>query len=90
MAELETDDAPWPQGKPKEIGFKFRGYRLTDDRRPTFLYEYKGVRVEDFPNPLEKVNSATLVRKLTFTTGGDRKNLWFRVATGSPRSLGDG
>src|SRR5262249_44321008 len=45
----ETEKSPWP-GNAKDVGQRFKGYRLTKDDRPTFLYTVGDVAVEDFPN----------------------------------------
>ena len=51
FAVLEKRDDAWPQ-PPREQGYRFRGYRLTPDDRPTFLYSFGDVKVEDFPNAM--------------------------------------
>jgi hypothetical protein len=48
FAVLANADDRWPDESGKKAGYHFRGYRLDELRRPTFLYEFNNVRVEDF------------------------------------------
>ena len=41
FAVLSQPDEPWPAKPAKEQGYKFLGYKLSDDQRPTFLYSYQ-------------------------------------------------
>ncbi len=73
-------DEAWPTKSATELGYKFHGYRLTADERPTFLYSCHGVRIEDFPNavasvpnPVDPPHADTDRRKAV-------DNLWFRAA----------
>jgi hypothetical protein len=52
---------------------------LTPDKRPTFLYRFADLKVEDTPNPKESESGLQLVRKLKFSGKVD-KNVWFRAA----------
>jgi mono/diheme cytochrome c family protein len=52
FAVLTKADAAWPTGAAKTLGYRFLGYKLTPDDRPTFLYSMDGIKVEDFPNPV--------------------------------------
>jgi hypothetical protein len=89
---LDRDSAPWPKKPAKELGGKFRGYRLTRDQRPTFLYSVQGVKVEDFPNAVAGKGAAPSIRRtLTLTAEGPSANLWFRAAVGGRiEATGDG
>src|SRR5213078_3627450 len=68
FAVLPTAEAPWPTTPVKEQGYVFRGYRLTPDDRPTFLYTFGQLKVEDFPNAAGGKEQA-LKRTLTLTQG---------------------
>jgi hypothetical protein len=81
VAVLPKADAPWPGANPKELGYKFLGYTLTKDERPTFRYSLNGLTVADFPNPSGKENP-TLVRTLTLA-GQQPDGLYFRAAVGT-------
>jgi cytochrome c2 len=83
FARLANADAPWPKQSAKELGYKFRGYRLSKDQRPTFLYSLGPVEVEDFPNPTSTTTSITLTRTLKLKTDEPVTDLWFRAAVGN-------
>jgi mono/diheme cytochrome c family protein len=82
FAFLAKSDTAWPTGNPKEAGFKFLGYTLTKDDRPTFRYAFKDVTIEDFPNPSGKEN-ATLKREFKLASEKPVEGLYFRAAVGS-------
>ncbi|MEK6237865.1 MAG: PA14 domain-containing protein, partial [Planctomycetales bacterium] len=81
FATLDSGEAPWPKEPSKEIGYKFRGYRLTTDQRPTFLYSYDGIQIADFPNPVAGDSKTTVKRTITLTTDKPAK-LYYRAAVG--------
>jgi cytochrome c2 len=89
LARLATADAAWPKQTAKELGNQFRGYRLTADQRPTFLYDVGAVHVEDFPNPIAKLTATTLGRTITLKAGEAVDNLYFRAATGEKIAAGN-
>jgi mono/diheme cytochrome c family protein len=79
FALLAKPDAAWPTASTREQGWKFLGYRLTPDDRPTFLYGRTGLKVEDFPNPVAGKEPA-LRRTLTLTATEPPGDLYFRAA----------
>jgi cytochrome c553 len=81
FAVLAKPDAPWPTGTAKERGYRFRGYRLTPDDRPTFLYSLKEIKISDFPNPTS-AKEPTLKRTITAAAPKGVENLYFRAAVG--------
>jgi hypothetical protein len=84
FARLDSLSAPWPTVPAKEQGYSFRGYRLTDDQRPTFLYALgDNVRIADFPNPVERPAATMLLRTLTVEAERPVKNLYYRAAVGA-------
>ena len=84
FATLEKADASWPSKPAKELGYKFLGYTLTPDERPTFKYSFDDVKVSDFPNAIAKEkSSATFKRTLTLEAAKAPENLQFRAAIGS-------
>jgi mono/diheme cytochrome c family protein len=91
FAVLEKPDAPWPTKSARDLaGYHFAGYRLGKDRRPTFLYEINGVKVEDFPNAVQTKEQSGIRRELT-VTGDAAQPLFFRAAAGTRiEPLGDG
>jgi mono/diheme cytochrome c family protein len=82
FAVLGTADTPWPTGSAKSLGQRFRGYRLTKDDRPTFLYQVGDVKIEDFSQPIVTGKEHTLKRTLTLTTDKPTDKLHFRAAAG--------
>jgi mono/diheme cytochrome c family protein len=90
FAVLDKEGAAWPKASARDLGYRFRGYRLTPDQRPTFLYSVGGVRVEDFPNAVAG-KPASLQRTLTLSADQPVKGLWFRAAAGDKvEALGKG
>ncbi|HYT89602.1 MAG TPA: hypothetical protein VEL76_12920, partial [Gemmataceae bacterium] len=91
FAVLAADKDAWPTKPARELGYKFKGYRLMPDQRPTFLYSYAGVEVEDFPNAVAG-KPPSLRRTLTLTVPRPPVHrLWFRAAVGDKlEALGDG
>ena len=80
FAVLENDKSPWPAEAAKKLGYKFRGYRLDKDRRPTFLYDYGAIHIEDFPMAVDSEDYPTLRRTLTLSSEKPVDNLWFQAA----------
>ncbi len=80
FAVLAKDDQAWPNRSAKELGYQFRGYRITTDGRPTFLYSCCGARIEDFPNAVADRASPSIRRVLTLMADKPVANLWFRAA----------
>jgi hypothetical protein len=83
FASLGKAEDPWPKQPAKELGYQFRGYKLTTDQRPTFLYDYNGVHVEDTPNAQEGKPSPILQRTFKLTADQAMKPMWYRAAAGS-------
>src|SRR5262249_5847446 len=74
----------------KAQGYRFLGYKLTADDRPTFLYAAGDVKVEDFPNPVAGKEVAVR-RTLRLTAAKPVEDLYFRAAVGTKiEALGDG
>ncbi|MDR3634293.1 MAG: PA14 domain-containing protein [Isosphaeraceae bacterium] len=80
LAALPSPTHPWPSEHAKALGYRFRGYRLTKDQRPTFLFDFDKVHVADFPNALAGTDFGTIERTLTFKADTPAENLWFRAA----------
>ncbi len=62
LAVLPSLDAAWPSSSPRELGYRFKGYRLDASGRPAFQYALSGVQVQDMPVPLTNGS-----RKVGFT-----------------------
>jgi hypothetical protein len=90
FAVLDKSAAAWPTKPPKEMGYKFKGYKLTPDDRPTFRYTFGAVKIEDFPNPVAGKEPA-LRRTLKLTAAKPVDNLYFRAAVANKiKALGGG
>jgi mono/diheme cytochrome c family protein len=89
FAVLAKPDAAWPTAPVKEQGWKFTGYHLTPDDRPTFQYAQGTLKVEDFPNPTAG-KEPSLRRTLKLTAPGGVKDLYFRAAVGDKIEKLDG
>jgi mono/diheme cytochrome c family protein len=79
FARLASPDAPWPSATARELGYRFRGYRLTPDDRPTFLYSFDGVVIEDFPNGMAG-QEPYLRRTFRLVASSAVPDLYFRAA----------
>ena len=82
--ELDDAEQPWIVDEGRPPRHQFRGYTLDRQRRPTFLYRFDSVEVEDYPVDIrdDRSGAAVLRRTVTFATELGRANTVFRVATG--------
>ena len=86
---LKSLEDNWPyKGKtsysfPQDHGYQFRGYHLDALRRPTFLYEYGDITVQDyFEDVRDKEGRAYFKRTLRFETTTEPSPCYFRAAAG--------
>ncbi|MEO8351142.1 MAG: hypothetical protein ABI680_05385, partial [Chthoniobacteraceae bacterium] len=88
FAVLDTAGTPWPTETSRELGMKFGGYQLDALKRPTLLYTFGAMTVEDFISPLEKDGEAGLHRVMKF---GARPppGMHVRLATGKLTGAGE-
>jgi mono/diheme cytochrome c family protein len=82
FAFLPDEKAPWPRESGKKAGYRMGGYRLDGKRRPTFLYSFRGIAIEDSPLPSEREGAACFVRTLTLRSERPVEGLWFRAGSG--------
>jgi len=88
IAVLAEETTPWPVESAKNIGWRFRGYRLDKKGYPTFLYGTEAFSVEDTPHPIDAKTAGTLDavlhRKLVvrFSDESSVDGLFFRAASG--------
>jgi cytochrome c553 len=80
---LGKADEAWPTKASKEVGYKFLGYRLTEDQRPTFLYSFNDIKIEDTPNAVDAKGSPSIRRSFTLTTDNPIDKLYYRAAVGN-------
>lgn len=93
FAVLEDAASPWPSLPAKEQGYRFRGYGLGAERRPSFHYEFAEIVVTDTPEPILAAgrNDPNLRRLLTLQSSRPPANVWFRAAeAGKIEELGEG
>ena len=91
FAVLDSPDASWPTATAKELGYEFRGYRLGEGRRPTFLYDVVDVRVADTIVPDSNTQFTPVRRTFTLAAAKPVDALWYRAAVGdSIESTSDG
>lgn len=82
FAVLESATTLWPTNQARQAeGFAFKGYWLDARQRPTFRYEFAGLRVEDaFLDGKGADGKPHFVRTLTFSGRPPPPGLHFRVA----------
>jgi cytochrome c2 len=83
FAMLDNPGAAWPLAGGKKAGYQMRGYRLDAKRRPTFLYSYQRVQIEDQPVAVPGELDPGLRRTLTFHADQPVETLWFRAWAGA-------
>jgi hypothetical protein len=82
FAALPGPTDAWPALKARDAtGYQFRGYRLSRDQRPTFLYTAAGIQVEDTPGAGSQ--NGALKRTFILTTEKAIDNLYYRAAVGN-------
>ena len=87
LAVLAEKNSAWPTRTGKALGMRFRGYQIDALKRPTLLYDFGGVAVEDFLSPSSSGEKPALHRTLKFK-GATPDGLHLRVAVGKLSPLG--
>ena len=90
FAVLEDPTSPWPTQTAKELGYRFRGYRLGEARRPTFRYQVGNATIEDELAATSKEEFTSVRRTLTLAAAEPVDNLWYRAATGDTIAIVEG
>lgn len=87
---LASMDDLWPyKGKtnytfPQDHGYQYRGYRLDKNKRPTFIYHYGEITVEDFfEDLLDADGKAYFKRTMSLAAPSKQEMFYFRVASGN-------
>ena len=83
LVVLPSPHARWPAATDRPKDYQFLGYRLDDQRRPTFAYRHKQVHVSDSFVDSSNGNQVTLRRTVHFNAPEYLQHLTFRVAAGS-------
>lgn len=81
FAVLADANAAWPSGSSKSLGMKFKGYQFDLLKRPTLLYQFNAMGIEDFLSPVENRKISGVRRKMTFTSSPP-EGLYARLAVG--------
>jgi hypothetical protein len=88
FAILPHDADKWPTSTPTA---DFRGYRLGDKGKPTLLYSWAGLNIEDAPQPVGQDDLFTMQRTVNLSGNEPISNAWFRALRASQiEQLGDG
>ena len=85
FARLSGPGAVWPRETGRAAGYQFRGYHLDDAQRPTFLYSFADVQVEDAPAgvQLQGAADASIRRTLTLRASDPAMDsIYHRAALG--------
>jgi hypothetical protein len=82
FATLAKPDDAWPGAAAKAQGYRFLGYRLSPDDRPTFLYAAGEINVEDLPEAVAG-KEPSLRRRITLTAEKPVAGLYHRAAVGT-------
>jgi mono/diheme cytochrome c family protein len=80
LASLNSRDEPWPDKPPRSLDYHFRGYRLSPDRRPTFLYDLGPVHVEERPEALKSGDKATVALAFSISADEPTETLFLRAS----------
>jgi len=87
---LKSMEDNWPYKRktdylfPQDHGYQFRGYFLDKAKRPTFMYRYGTIKVEEFfEDVLDDKKTAFFRRTFTFESAEDQEKFYFRAASGS-------
>jgi mono/diheme cytochrome c family protein len=84
FAVLADANEKWPAGEGKAAGYQFRGYSLDDKQRPAFRYEFRGVKIEDYPVASTVDADSHFTRTFTFINEKPSviQKIYFRAAVG--------
>lgn len=87
FAVLAEPSTAWPSQPAREQGYKLRGYRYDDARRPVLQYQFGRLLIDDAPRAIKAGKDISIERTLTLSVSpGDAiklDNLVFRAAVGT-------
>jgi hypothetical protein len=81
VAILGDASAAWPDSTQTEAPYRFRGYSVDDQGRPTFRYQVGAVEVEETVRPA--ADGVTLRRELRLRAPDNTGGVYVRLAEGS-------
>jgi mono/diheme cytochrome c family protein len=84
FAILDSTQTPWPRTDKlrRNVGGRFRGYYLDEDRRPIFRYLLENIQIEEQPIPVVQPGGAILVRRFQLKSPEQTERLHFMLAAG--------
>ncbi len=86
FALLADASTAWPSQPAKDQGYKFKGYRFDEARRPVLQYQFGRLSIDDHVVPRKSGKELSFDRTLTLSAvsddATDSKNLTYRAATG--------
>ncbi|MGI9472598.1 MAG: family 16 glycoside hydrolase [Rubripirellula sp.] len=88
FAVLATKDAAWPQQSGRELGYRFRGYRLDKEGNPSFRYSIGEISIVDTPRPERTGETSSIVRTIEIENPTDQPVTWL-IAEGEIQQVGD-
>ncbi|MCH7920357.1 MAG: hypothetical protein IIC50_20540 [Planctomycetes bacterium] len=69
---------------PHDHGYQYRGYFLDEHKRPTFMYRYGDIKVEDFfEDLLDESGKVYFKRTFSFESQRAQEQFYFRAASGN-------
>ncbi len=91
FAKLGSVNDSWPTQPGRVAGFRFLGYTLDKQQRPTFRYRFGEITIEDHPEPLVKDGEKYPGLRRTLNLSGNGTDVWYRAAlAGAIEDSGDG
>jgi len=90
FAFLTSGNQPWPKAEKtsRDLGGKFKGYRLDSEFRPIFMYQLKDVMISEQPIPVLETTGSNLIRKFELKASGRPSGLYFVAAIGKSIARG--
>lgn len=76
LAFLRNHRSPWPDPAGREAGYRMGGFRIPPSGKPTFLYSFREIAIEERLIPSQ---DGTWFRR-TLELTGDRDSVWFLAA----------
>lgn len=87
FAVLVEPSTAWPSQPARDQGYKLRGYRFDEARRPVLQYQFGRLLIDDHPRPIKVGKELSLDRTLILTVASGEPtkldNVYFRAAVGN-------
>lgn len=94
FALLPEPSTAWPSQPARDQGYKLRGYRYDDARRPILQYSFGRLLIDDAPRAVKTGKEISIDRTLTLTLASGEPaildKLYFRAAVGNKIEPGPG